>query len=35
MISNKLSEFSVFFFDLDGTLVDTNYANWLAYREEL
>ena len=35
MISNKLSEFSVFFFDLDGTLVDTNYANWLAYREAL
>ena len=29
----KISSEKILFFDLDGTLVDTDYANWLSYKE--
>lgn len=30
---NKIGPESILFFDMDGTLVDTNYANFLSYRK--
>ena len=35
IVSTIITDSSVFFFDLDGTLVNTNYANWLAYKKAL
>lgn len=32
---NKVNADSVLFFDMDGTLVDTNYANYLSYRKAI
>lgn len=29
----KITSDKILFFDLDGTLIDTNYANWLAYNK--
>lgn len=29
----KITPDKILFFDLDGTLVDTDYANWISYRE--
>lgn len=34
-LANKVSTDTVFFFDMDGTLVDTNYANFLAYKKAI
>ncbi len=34
-IANKITSKTVLFFDLDGTLVDTNYANFLAYTKAI
>jgi len=31
----KITEDTVLFFDLDGTLVDTNYANFLSYKKAI
>jgi beta-phosphoglucomutase-like phosphatase (HAD superfamily) len=35
IIDNKISKDTVLFFDMDGTLVDTNYANFLAYKKAI
>lgn len=32
---SKITEATVLFFDLDGTLVDTNYANFLSYKKAI
>lgn len=34
-ITKNKSESIVFFFDLDGTLIDTNYANFLSYKKAI
>jgi beta-phosphoglucomutase len=33
--SKKITEEVVFFFDMDGTLVDTNFANFLSYQKAI
>lgn len=30
---SKIKKYKIIFFDLDGTLIDTDYANWLSYKE--
>ena len=35
IIDNKITKDTVLFFDMDGTLVDTNYANFLAYKKAI
>jgi len=35
IIDNKITSDTVLFFDMDGTLVDTNYANFLAYKKAI
>ena len=34
-IDNKISDNTVLFFDMDGTLVDTNFANFLSYKKAI
>ncbi len=34
-IENRITENTVLFFDLDGTLVDTDYANFLSYKKAI
>ena len=34
-IMNLIKSNSIFFFDMDGTLVDTNHANFLAYKKAI
>lgn len=34
-IIHKIDDNSILFFDLDGTLVDTDYANYLSYRDAI
>jgi beta-phosphoglucomutase len=34
-IKTTVTEDTVFFFDMDGTLVDTNYANFLSYKKAI
>ena len=34
-IDSKITTDTVLFFDMDGTLVDTNYANFLAYKKAI
>jgi len=31
----KITDTTILFFDLDGTLVDTNYANFLSYKKAI
>ena len=35
MTLNKITADSILFFDMDGTLVDTNYANFLSYKKAI
>lgn len=35
IINNKITKDTVLFFDMDGTLVDTDYANFLAYKNAI
>ena len=34
-LEGKITAESVFFFDMDGTLIDTNFANFLAYEKAI
>jgi phosphoglycolate phosphatase-like HAD superfamily hydrolase len=34
-IENKITKDTVLFFDMDGTLVDTNFANFLSYKKAI
>lgn len=34
-LDNKISSDTVLFFDMDGTLVDTNFANFLSYKKAI
>lgn len=34
-LSSVISDDTVLFFDLDGTLIDTDYANYLAYEKAI
>ncbi|MEI6490039.1 MAG: HAD hydrolase-like protein [Paludibacter sp.] len=35
IIDNKIEKDTVLFFDMDGTLIDTNYSNFLAYKKAI
>jgi phosphoglycolate phosphatase-like HAD superfamily hydrolase len=34
-IENKIAKDTILFFDMDGTLVDTNFANYLSYKKTI
>lgn len=34
-LNQRINDDTVFFFDMDGTLVDTNYANFLSYKRAI